>query len=107
MSMKIKGFDKLEKQLKKMQQGAKELGKIKTVSFDDLFSFSFMGKYTEFSSFDKFLEAGNFIVNSQEDFEAIPDDDMDSHVIKTTNFSSWEDMLGKATEIFTLSKLGL
>lgn len=106
MGFKIEGFDKLEKQLKKMQQRAKELENTKTISFDKLFTSSFMQNYTNFLSFDDFLEGGNFIVNSQEDFEAIPDRDMDIHVSNTTKFSTWQDMLNRATEIYISKKLG-
>ncbi|MBW9157236.1 hypothetical protein [Clostridium tagluense] len=107
MSFETKGFDELEKQFTQMQQGAKELTDTESVSFEDLFPSSFMEEHTNFLSFNKFLEAGKFIVNSQEDFEAIPDSELDSHVSKSTKFSSWEDMLGEATEEFTLDKLGL
>ena len=107
MSFKIKGFDKLQKQLKDMEKAAKELQNTKTVAFDDLFISPFMRKYTKFSSFDEFLKAGDFTVNSQEDFEAIPDAKMDAHVSKTTKFSSWQSMLNKAGEEYAARKLGL
>lgn len=107
MSFKIEGFDKLQKQLKKMEKGARELEKNNQIPFDDLFTISFMSKYTNFSSFDELLEAGNFIVNSQEDFEAIPDAEFDMHISTNTSFKKWEDMLAKATEIYVAKKLGL
>ena len=78
-SIKIKGLDKLEKQLKQMQKGAKELSRTKQVSFSELFTTSFMKKYTSFSSMDELLNAGGFKVESQEDFEAIPDTELDRH----------------------------
>lgn len=104
--MHISGFDKLEKKLKKMEQSAKELDGEHEVAFSDLFTKSFMNKYTNFSTFDDFLTAGGFDVNSKEDFEAIPDDDMDNHVSDTTKFSSWQEMLNEAAEEYTLKKLG-
>lgn len=106
MGVKIQGLDEFQKNLKRMEKAAKNLGNTHSVSFDELFKSSFMRKYTNFSNFDEFLEAGNFIVNSQEDFEAIPDSEMDSHVSKTTKFSSWEKMLSKAGEEYALRKLG-
>lgn len=107
MTLKIEGLDKLMKQLKQMEKGAKELERTKTIPFDDLFTSYFMHKYTNFSTFDEFLEAGNFVVNSQEDFEAIPETDMDAHVSATAKFSTWKHMLDKATEIYVNKKLGL
>ncbi len=103
---KMEGFDELKKQLKKMERAAKELEKGNSVSFDVLFNQSFMSKYTQFNSFEEFLSAGNFKVESQEDFEAIPDEDMDIHVSKTTQFNSWEEMLNTATSEYVAKRLG-
>ncbi|HCO75000.1 MAG TPA: hypothetical protein DIT16_09125 [Clostridium sp.] len=104
--MKIQGLDQFQKKLKHMEKAAKDLENTHSVSLDELITSSFMRKYTNFTDFDVFLEAGNFIVNSQEDFDAIPDSELDSHVRKTTKFSTWEDMLGEAGEEYTLKKLG-
>ena len=42
--IKITGLDKLQKQLKQMEKGAKELERTKQVSFTELFTPSFMRK---------------------------------------------------------------
>lgn len=105
-SFKITGLDKLEKQLKQMEKGAKELSKTSHVSFEELFPVSFMRKYTSFSSMDELLDAGGFKVESQEDFEAIPDIEFDKHIRENTRFKSWEDMLGEATSQYAAKKLG-
>lgn len=104
--MSIKGFRQLERQLKRIQQGAKELEKTTSIPFEELFHSSFMKKYSQFSSFEEFLDAGNFKVESQEDFEAIPDADMDDHVTKTTKFSDWQTMLDTAVSEYVAKKLG-
>lgn len=104
--MSLKGFNKLQRQLKRMQQGAKELERTTSVSFDELFVPAFMRKYSNFSTFDEFLDAGNFKVESQEDFEAIPDDLMDEHVAKTTKFTDWQTMLDTAVSEYAVRKLG-
>lgn len=106
-SFKVKGFDKLEKQLKQMQKGAKELSRTKYVSFGDLFTTSFMQKYSSFSSMDELLNAGGFNVESTSDFEAIPSDKFDKHIASTTKFKTWEDMLNEATSQYVTKKLGL
>lgn len=107
MSTNLDGFDKMMDSLKSLAQKAKELEGIHTVSFDKLFTESFMEKHTDYSSFDEFLKAGNFVVNSQEDFEAIPDDVFDQYISQATDFGSWEDMLSKATNDYLSSKLSL
>lgn len=106
-SIKITGFDKLEKQLKQMEKGARELSKTKKISFSELFPSSFMQKYTSFSSMDELPDSSGFKVEPREDFEAIPEDEFDKHIAKNTHFSSWEDMLDKATSLYLTNKLGL
>lgn len=105
-SMKITGLDKLEKQLKQMKKGAKELSQTKNISFEELFPTSFMRKYTSFSSMDELLDASGFKVESQEDFEAIPENEFDKHIATNTKFKNWEDMLGEATSQYAAKKLG-
>ncbi|AEV17605.1 MULTISPECIES: hypothetical protein [Geobacillus] len=104
--MEIKGFDEFKKQLQNMKRAVQELSETRTVPFSELFTQSFMEKYTQFSSFDDFLKAGGFFVETQEDFEAIPDEDMDKHVAKTTKFSDWQTMLDTAVSEYALKKLG-
>lgn len=106
-SIKIDGLNQLETQLKKMEKGAKELNGTKHVSFSELFPPSFMRKYTHFSSMNALLEAGGFNIESQEDFEAIPDDVFDKHIAATTHFENWENMLSEATTQYALKKLSL
>lgn len=100
------GFGEFDKQLKKMVRNAKELEKTKSVSLDELFTKAFMKKFTKFNSFDAFLTAGNFVVNSQKDFEAIPDADMDKHVASTTKFKNWQEMFDTAGSEYSFKKLG-
>lgn len=104
--IKIAGIDKLQKQLKQMEKGAKELERTKQVSFAELFTPSFMRKYTHFSSFGELLQSGGFKADSQEEFEAIPDEPFDNHIAAVTKFTNWQDMLEKATEQYALKKNG-
>lgn len=106
MKFEMKGFDKLEKKLNKMQRSAKEMEKGEEVSFEVLFNRTFMSKNTQFISFDELLKAGNFDVNSTEDFEAIPDDVFDKHIAKHTKFNDWKDMLNAASTDYAAKKLG-
>jgi hypothetical protein len=99
MNIDLSGFDNFQKKLKKLEQQA--------VSFDDLFTSEFMSKYTSFSTLGELLEHGRFDVNSPEDFEAITDAQKDELVQKTTSFSSWSEMLAKASELYTLTQLEL
>lgn len=106
MSVKVTGIDKVQAELKRLGKATKELEKTNFVSFEELFNPSFMSKHTSFQDFEEFLLNGGFNVNSREDFEAIPDEAMDSHVSKTTDFQSWEAMSDSAMEEFVTRKLG-
>lgn len=70
------------------------------VDFDVLFSTSFMRRYTQYRSFDRFLRGAPFTIHSQQEFEALPDAEMDAHVRRHTRFSSWKEMLDTATDLY-------
>lgn len=70
------------------------------VDFKDLFTVSFMRKYTKYRSFEKFLLGGGFHIETQQDFEDLPEKNMDVHVARNTKFASWKEMLDAATDIY-------
>jgi len=70
------------------------------VDFEELFDTSFMRRYTKYRSFEKFLAGGKFDIRSQADFEALPEEQMDAHVRRVTQFASWKDMIDTATDIY-------
>ena len=75
------------------------------VDFADLFDKSFMRKYTNYRTFEKFLQGGKFRIESQQDFEDLPEERMDKHVEKTTRFGSWKEMIDFATDIYARKQL--
>lgn len=103
---KIDGLDELQRELRRMQQNARKLDGKHEVSFDKLFTRSFMRKHTNYASLDALLEAGGFQAKTKKEFESIPEKELDSHIAKCTKFRSWEEMLGEATEAYVLSQLG-
>lgn len=106
MNLEVSGFDELEDRLKEITKAAKELDGTHQVPIDELFDNRFMRKYTKFSSFSDFLEAGGWNVNSQEDFDAIPDYEFNAYIKKVTNFDDLNDMQAKAVEAYATKKLG-
>lgn len=106
MSIKISGFDKLQKDLNSIAKKAQELEGQRNVTFDELFTESFMNKHTSFTNFNDFLVAGGFIVKSAEDFKAIPDDEFDEYIQKSTKFTSWSQMQEEATGEYVARQLG-
>lgn len=77
------------------------------ISFEVLFNPNFMSKYTSLKSMRELFEAGNYEINSKEDFEAIPEDEFNEHVKKYTKFSSWKEMYTKAGQEYIISNFKL
>lgn len=65
-----------------------------------------MRHHTDSSSIDEFLDNSPFTIESEEDFLAIPDEDWDNYIVAHTDFSSWEEMQGKAAEDYVVKQLG-
>ena len=103
---RFSGLDDLQKELSEMARRAEELDGTHEVPLDELMSRSFMQKHSRFSSFDQFLDASPFTVETSEDFDAIPDAEMDDYVSSVTDFDSWEDMLDEATQEYISRKMG-
>jgi len=92
MGFEIEGLDGFKDKLDKINKKAKELDGEHSVPLDELFDSSFMRKHTSFASFDELLREGGYKVESQADFDALPDSDLDVHIQQNTSFSSWQDM---------------
>src|SRR4051812_34038089 len=105
MGVKFDGFDDLEKLLKGIQKKVENAGG--EVSFTELFNPKFMTTFTNFSSIDEFLDESPFEIHSQEDLENIDENELDKYISETTRFSSWEEMKGKAGELYVKHQLGL
>jgi len=107
MGIEIEGLDELMNQLNQMKENAQEIEGENTVPFSELFNSSFMRQHTSFESFDALLEDGGFEVEDQDDFEAIPEENLDPHIQETTDFEDWEEMLNTAVETWVAGKMGL
>ena len=99
--MDFDGFDELDLPIDGLQSELDELVADPFVPFEQLFPTSFMQEHSPFSTFDELLDAGGFIVQSQEDFDAIPIAELDKHIALTTNFDNWTDMFDQAKALYT------
>ena len=93
MAVKITGYYKLPNEIEPQ-----------LIEFDKVFNISFMRKYTNYKTFAKFLTGGKFNITCQKDFEELPEDLMDKHVSKKTQFKTWQEMLDFATDKYIISK---
>lgn len=89
--IKIKGLDKLQKQLNDL----KKLEKEEKVSFDILFNENFMKKYTNFSSIDELLDKCS--ITTAEDIEKNIEI-LNTEIKNNSKFNSWNELKGQATK---------
>jgi hypothetical protein len=99
--LEIKGLD----ELKSLQKRLEELKGTHQVPFNEVFSPDFMIEFTDFTSIDEMFEASGFKAETEEDFAAIPDDEFDVFVVRTTRFASWDEMRAEAGKRWTRNKL--
>lgn len=105
--MKIKGLKELNKRLNDLQSNASRISGHNSVPLNELFTQKFMEKYTKgFKDINAFFDASPFVLENQEDFKAIPEDELDIYVSGNTLFDSWEEMLSKAGSEWTAKQLG-
>jgi len=100
------GFDKVKKRLKDLSKRAQALQGHQP-ALGELFPPGFMQKHTEFVDIEAMLKAGGFQVNSTEDLKAVPIDQLNAFVARSTKFQSWEAMQETGVREWAVSKLDL
>lgn len=93
--------------LNKLQKNLDKLSKRDSVKFSELFSPSFMRRYTSYSSIDELFKDGGFDVNSMDDFLAISERELDNHIREKTSFSSWSKLKKKAGQLWMKKQIEL
>lgn len=93
------------KGLKKLVQNAKKLDGQHDVQLGVIFNEGFIQSHTKFSSIDDLFEKAGFKVESKEDFDAIPQEDIDSFVRDNTNFEDFNEMYKSATTEYVKKQL--
>ena len=107
--MKIKGLDDLSRKLKDLERNAKKLQGTHNVPLSELFSPSFIRRYTRFSSLDDLgrkAEERGFTLESQADWDNLPKDVWDAFIAEHSQFSSWQEMLNEGAADYTKRQLG-
>lgn len=93
------------KGLKKLAENAKKLDGQHEVSLGTLFNEGFIQSNTDFNSIDDFFEKAGFKVESKEDFDAIPQEEIDSFVRDNTKFDNFNEMYKSATTEYVKKQL--
>jgi hypothetical protein len=105
--MRIEGIDEFKRKLADLRKRGEDLHGRHEVALNELFSPTFMARHSQVASFEELIEVSGFHVETQDDFEKIPDDSWDDIVARYTDFSDWEEMKAKALELWVAEKLGL
>jgi len=101
----IRGLDEGMRQLRRIEDNTRALSGRHDIRSSEFFPPSFMGRFTKVASFDALLEASGLKVESQADFEAIPDTEWEKVIQAHTSFSSWRQMQEKAGGEYAERKL--
>jgi len=94
------GFDELKRKLEEIS-GENE------VSFGELFPDKFVKIHTNFKTLEGLFEESEYEVETQEDFEQIPQEKWDKFIENNTEFSNWKDMTEKAFQEWVSRKLNI
>ena len=89
----IRGLDDAIRKLNRLQENTQRLAGSHDTKVFELFTLAFMRRYTKVASWDALIEASGFKLESQADFEAIPDKDWEKVIRTHTSFSSWREMM--------------
>jgi len=104
----VDGFDELSDKINDMQEAAEGLEEKDEIRFDELFRDEFMKKYTDFDSINAFFEKSAWDIESRDDFEEIPTDELDNYVQKhSTLLNSWGEMVRQAKLEYVANALHL
>ena len=82
-------FEKIINKINKLQGNSE-------IRFKDLFNMKFMKKYTDFNSINHMFQESGFEIRSGEEFDNIPEKDLNNFVDETTDFSDWDEMIERA-----------
>ena len=101
----IRGLDEAMRKMKRLQDNTQALSGRHDIRSSEFCPPSFMRRFTKVASFDALLEASGFKVESQADFEAIPEAEWETVIQAHTSFSSWRQMQEKAGVEYAERKL--
>ena len=77
----VKGLKELQHSLERLQSNARSLHGTHHVPISDVLTNAFIQEHTRHQSVDEWFAASPFTIESQEDFQAIPDAEWDTYVL--------------------------
>ena len=89
--------------LEKLQKKFDILTKTNPIPLSELFTKTFISKYTNFSNSDEFFNACN--IHTDEDLKQISDNELNNLVSKFTKFNSWQEMIDTSVSEYMKKQL--
>jgi hypothetical protein len=107
MEIRVEGIDEINRNLEKILDRAKELEGKNRIPFTELFTDSFIKKYTNFKNAQDFVDTCENSIGI--DFLSIDENDekFNKLIRGKTSFDNWNEIVGKATAEWVGKKLGL
>ncbi|MBS79025.1 hypothetical protein [Variovorax sp.] len=99
--LKIKGLENLAR----LRRGVEQLESTTSIPFSELLSAEFLAENTRFTSLEQLFASGGFKVETREDLESIPDEQLDAHVRANSSFEDWRSMMSAALARWAKRKL--
>lgn len=91
--------------LKKLTNNAKALQGSGGVSLTEILNDSFIQSNTPFNDLNELFEKGGFKFETLEEFEAIPDEELNTFIASISEYSTFQDMIGAAGAALISSRL--
>lgn len=101
--MNLKDF---ERKLNELQRNAERLHGTHQVPLTDLFNDEFLLQQSDFATLSALFEATGFKLDTQEDFDQVPEAAWDEFVRRKTRFNSWQEMYSAATKEWMTREMG-
>lgn len=86
---KNKNYEKVINKIDKLKGNSE-------IRFKDLFTKDFMVEYTNFKTINQMFEESDFEINDGEDFDNIPENELNNFINNNTDFSDWDEMIERA-----------
>lgn len=96
--MRMEGLDQLQRKLKRIEENIDKISGSRTIPIQELLNDEFMKEHTKYQTCQEMFDESPFKIESQADFDVIPDDQWNVYIRLNTKFSDWNGMLEEAAK---------
>jgi hypothetical protein len=107
MVIEIKGLGELQEKFSDLSNRLEDLNGTHNIPINDLLTPVFLSGCSAFESADQLFAMSGYELNSQDDFNAIPEEDWVRYINKNTSFTGWQEMLQAAAAMWVKNRMGI